>query len=162
MIGYRIYRDLKRGWRVTSPNLEQCGLLKIKYVSLDELCRADEYWQGCHAALVEASPQTRENVATVLLDYLRRELAIDVDYLTHEFQERLLQQSSQRLRQPWAVDEQERPELATSVFPRARQATRTPLLLLPLGPERLRPVLEPEGGPARVREARSQAQRQGP
>ena len=121
VIGYRIYRDLKRGWRVTSPNLEQCGLLKIRYVSLDELCRADEYWQGCHAALVQASPQTRENVATVLLDYLRRELAIDVDYLTQEFHEKLLQQSSQRLRQPWAVDEQEQAELATSVFPRARK-----------------------------------------
>jgi len=85
VIGYRIYRDLKRGWRVTSPNLEQCGLLKIKYVSLGDLCRADEFWQGCHASLVSASPQTRENIATVLLDYLRRELAIDVDYLTCEF-----------------------------------------------------------------------------
>ena len=117
VIGYRIYRDLKRGWRVTSPNLEQCGLLKIKYVSLDELCRADEYWQGCHAALVQASPQTRENVATVLLDYLRRELAIDVDYLTQEFHERLLQQSSQRLRQPWAVDEQEQARARHVGFP---------------------------------------------
>jgi hypothetical protein len=121
VIGYRIYRDLKRGWRVTSPNLEQCGLLKIKYVSLGDLCRADEFWQGCHASLVSASPQTRETIATVLLDYLRRELAIDVDYLTYEFHERLIQQGSQRLRQPWAVDEQEKPELATSVFPRACQ-----------------------------------------
>ena len=65
-------------------------------------------------ALVQASDQTRESIATVLLDYLRRELAIDVEYLTHEFHEKLIQQSSQRLRQPWAVDEQERPELATS------------------------------------------------
>jgi hypothetical protein len=24
-LGYRIYRDLKRCWRITSPNLEQCG-----------------------------------------------------------------------------------------------------------------------------------------
>jgi hypothetical protein len=47
VLGYRIYRDLRRGWRVTSPNLEQCGLLKIRYVSLDELCRADGFWQGC-------------------------------------------------------------------------------------------------------------------
>ena len=31
VIGYRLYRDLKRGWRVTSPNLEQCGLLEIRY-----------------------------------------------------------------------------------------------------------------------------------
>jgi hypothetical protein len=31
VLGYRLYRDLKRGWRVTSPNLEQCGLLEICY-----------------------------------------------------------------------------------------------------------------------------------
>ena len=121
VIGYRIYRDLKRGWRITSPNLEQCGLLKIRYVSLDELCRADEYWQRSHLALVSATPKSRERIATALLDYLRRELAIDVDYLTSEFHERLQQQSSQRLRAPWAVDEQEKPELAAAVFPRGRQ-----------------------------------------
>jgi hypothetical protein len=79
VLGYRLYRDLKRGWRVTSPNLEQCGLLRIDYPSLDELCRADEFWQGRHPALLMASPQTRERIARVLLDYLRRELAIDVD-----------------------------------------------------------------------------------
>src|SRR6185437_2970652 len=36
VLGYRLYRDLKRGWRVTSPNLEQCGLLEIRYPALDE------------------------------------------------------------------------------------------------------------------------------
>lgn len=33
VIGYRLYHDLRRGWRVTSPNLEQCGLLEINYLS---------------------------------------------------------------------------------------------------------------------------------
>jgi ATP-dependent helicase YprA (DUF1998 family) len=46
VLGYRLYRDLKRGWRVTSPNLEQCGLLEIRYLSLDELCEAGAEWQG--------------------------------------------------------------------------------------------------------------------
>lgn len=40
-LGYRIYRDLKRGWRITSPNLEQCGLLDIEYTSLDDVCSAE-------------------------------------------------------------------------------------------------------------------------
>jgi hypothetical protein len=121
VIGYRLYRDLKRGWRITSPNLEQCGLLRIDYPSLDELCRTESFWQSCHPALVSASPQTREKIARVLLDYLRRELAIDVDYLTMEFHERLQQQSSQHLRWPWAIDEQEKPELSSAVFPRSRK-----------------------------------------
>src|SRR5208282_3296852 len=65
VLGYRLYRDLKRGWRVTSPNLEQCGLLKIDYPSLDELGQAEDRWQGCHVALVMAAPKTRERIARV-------------------------------------------------------------------------------------------------
>lgn len=121
VLGYRLYRDQKRGWRITSPNLEQCGLLKIEYPSLMELCQSEDFWSGTHAALTGATPETREQISRALLDYLRRELAIDVDYLTTEFFERLQQQSSQRLREPWSIDEQERPEIASVVFPRGRR-----------------------------------------
>src|SRR5262249_30022873 len=44
VVGYRLYRDLERGWRITMPNLEQCGLLQIEYQSLDEVCAAEEMW----------------------------------------------------------------------------------------------------------------------
>ena len=102
VLGYRLYRDLKRGWRVTSPNLEQCGLLEIQYLSLDEVCAAEDVWQGTHPALAVASRRRPgETIATVLLDFMRRELAIKVDYLTHELQERIqLSSSQQRLDRP--------------------------------------------------------------
>ncbi len=119
VLGYRIYRDLRRGWRITSPNLEQCGLLEIEYESLDELCSSEDVWANYHPALAQASPETRQRVAKVLLDYLRRELAIKVDYLDASYQERIQQQSSQRLIDPWAIDEDERMEHATVVFPRS-------------------------------------------
>ncbi len=121
VLGYRLYRDQKRGWRITSPNLEQCGLLRIEYPSLDELCRADKSWQESHPALASASPERREKICRVLLDFMRRDLAIDVDYLKSDFYERLQQQSSQRLRAPWAIDEQEKQEYAAAVFPRSRR-----------------------------------------
>src|SRR5207237_4808740 len=44
VLGYRLYRDLERGWRITAPNLEQCGLLAIEYMPLDELCEAEGAW----------------------------------------------------------------------------------------------------------------------
>ncbi len=121
VLAYRLYRDLRRGWRIASPNLEQCGLLQIHYPSLAELCASDKHWANTHGALATASPAAREVVAHVLLDFMRRELAIDVDFLTAEFFERLQQQSAQRLREPWAIDEQERGEFAGTVFPRARR-----------------------------------------
>jgi hypothetical protein len=117
VIGYRIYRDLKRGWRVAAPNLEQCGLLEIRYESLDELCKTDQYWQGKHQALVTASPETRKRISKVLLDFMRRELCIKIDYLDQFIQERIKQESSQHLKDPWAIDEDERLDYASTLFP---------------------------------------------
>jgi len=121
VLGYRIYRDLKRGWRVTAPNLEQCGLLEIKYLSLDEVCTAEDVWQDAHPALANATPEKRMEVAKTLLDYMRRELAIRVDSLTTLTQERIRQQSAQRLIAPWAIDEKETMETATTLYPRSRR-----------------------------------------
>jgi ATP-dependent helicase YprA (DUF1998 family) len=120
VIGYRLYRDLRRGWRVTSPNLEQCGLLEIGYLSLEELCEADDVWKNSHPALVNSSPELRIRVSKVLLDYMRRELAIMVDYLNPQTQESIQQRSSQRLRSPWGLDENERLEHSAIVYPRSR------------------------------------------
>ena len=119
VLGYRLYRDLKRGWRITSPNLEQCGLLQIKYLSLEDLRQDENVWQNCHPALSTATPATREQISKVLLDYMRRELVIKVDYLDQEFQERIQQLSNQRLVAPWALDENESKVHAAILFPRS-------------------------------------------
>ncbi|RMH21644.1 MAG: DEAD/DEAH box helicase [Acidobacteria bacterium] len=121
VIGYRLYRDQQRGWRITSPNLEQCGLVEVGYQSLDELCEDVEIWQGCHEALLTASPETRQTIARTLLDFMRRELALKVDYLDPLYQERLIQRSFQRLREPWAIDENESLERSVRLFPRQRE-----------------------------------------
>ncbi len=121
-LGYRIYRDLKRGWRITSPNLEQCGLLDIEYTSLDEVCAAEDLWQAGHPALVRANIEIRLQVCQVLLDFMRRELAIKVDYLNPNFQESMKQLSSQRLSPPWAIDESEKLDHASVLYPRSRQS----------------------------------------
>jgi ATP-dependent helicase YprA (DUF1998 family)/serine/threonine protein kinase len=118
VLGYRLYRDLRRGWRITSPNLEQCGLLQIVYRSLDEVCAAEDLWQACHPALVTASPTTRQQIAKVLLDYMRRELAIRVDYLNPRYQETIQQQSNQHLMAPWSLDDKETLDHAAVLYPR--------------------------------------------
>lgn len=123
VLGYRLYRDLERGWRITAPNLEQSGLLKISYESLDELCAADDVWQDMHPALVTAAPETREKVSKVLLDDMRRRLAIKVDYLDLSYWDRIVRRSSQNLIPPWAIDETEidKPAYASVVFPRPQR-----------------------------------------
>lgn len=120
IIGYRIYRDLKRGWRITSPNLEQCGLLRIDYVALNDLCRSEDIWKDKHLALASAPPENRAWICKVLLDYMRRELAIKVTYLDKASQESIKQLSSQQLISPWAFDEGETLEHSSILFPRRK------------------------------------------
>ncbi len=123
VLGYRLYRDLERGWRITAPNLEQCGLLEIRYASLDELCASEDVWAGRHAVLASATPKERERVSKVLLDLMRRELAIRVDYLAGTWQEGLKQRSSQYLVEPWAIDEEEELVHAGVLYPKPRRRT---------------------------------------
>ncbi len=109
VIEYRLYVDLKRGWRVTMPNLEQVGLLKVEYIGLDQLAAAEQIWSS-DPHLQAAPPAVREELMAILLDEFRRVLAIDVDcFSTYGF-EQLQRVSRQRLNSQWQIGEHERPE----------------------------------------------------
>lgn len=118
VLGYRLYHDLRRGWRVTMPNLEQVGLLRIDYESVDELAAADDEWRGVHATLATASAATREDVCRVLLDDLRRNLAVHVSWLDADEQQSIKDQSYQRLADRWAIDPGEQLVAAAIAYPR--------------------------------------------
>lgn len=107
ILSYFLYRDLERGWRVTSPNLEQCGLLEFDYLGIDELCNDQKYWEdkNAHSAIVMATPEQRKNVIRILLDHLRRSLAVKEDSLNSNYQDRICEQTRQRLRDPWVVED---------------------------------------------------------
>ena len=115
--GYRLYLDLERGWRVTMPNLEQTGLLRIKYRDLPEVAADVEAWDGCHVALREDDPVHREEIAAALLDELRRNLAIDVEYLSDDGFDQVRRLSAQHLKEPWSLPERELPPMAGVAFP---------------------------------------------
>jgi len=106
-IEYRIYEDLRRGWRVVQPNLEQCGLLRIDYDGLEDLCRDPAAWTG-HPLLQDATPAQRLFVARAFLDHLRRALVLDAECLDPEVQNRIRRQVTQALKEPWTFDEDER------------------------------------------------------
>jgi hypothetical protein len=63
VVGYLGYNDLRRGWRVTSPNLEQVRLLHIEYESLEELCTSGDVREKKHEYLKHATSQQRMLVA---------------------------------------------------------------------------------------------------
>ena len=126
VLSYYLYRDLERGWRVTSPNLEQCGLLRFDYLDLGELAADQDFWQephkneSAHGALIAASPEQRENIIRVLLDHLRRSLAIKEDSLDPNYQDRTSEQSRQRLCDPWVIEDSRDMVRAGVAWPRSR------------------------------------------
>ena len=42
---FRALADLRRSWRIVLPNLEQCALLDIDYLYLDEVAGNDDFWK---------------------------------------------------------------------------------------------------------------------
>lgn len=122
VLAYRLYADLQRGWRVTMPNLEQVGLLRVGYVDLPDIAEDDSSWEGTHHALRDAAPGLREELGRIVLDELRRVLAIDVDALTPEGFDKLKERSRRQLVGPWALGDNEPEPRAGTAFARSGKA----------------------------------------
>ena len=141
VIEYFLYRDLERGWRVTAPNLEDCGLLRFEYEGLggeEGLLGETELWESgfsvqegrgsrrfveAPAALRLAPAEAREEILRTLLDVLRRALAVKVDVLDPRKQHDLVERTKPRLLEGtvWYLDDER--ELTGSVvaWPRPRR-----------------------------------------
>jgi superfamily II DNA/RNA helicase/very-short-patch-repair endonuclease len=120
VIGYRLFQDLRRGWRLTQPNLEQTGLLEIHYPDLSELCSDSTFWQDKHPYLIGAEPHERELICKTLLDFMRRGLAIKATWLEETIQEQIRSRAYNYLKLPWAFDDRERLRPGTWCLIRSR------------------------------------------
>ena len=106
VVEYRVLRDLQRGWRVTLPNLEQTGLLVVDYPLLAPIAAAHDLWQDL-GPLRDVEDTMRVELMRVLLDELRRVLAIDAEAFTPDFVDRLRSESRDQLTGLWALSETE-------------------------------------------------------
>jgi ATP-dependent helicase YprA (DUF1998 family) len=153
VIDYHLYRDLQRGWRVTAPNLEDCGLLHFEYEGLggsEGLFAEGALWssgftvkdrEGEHfveapAAVRECPPETREEVARTLLDVMRRALVVKVDVLDPQKQLDLVEQTKPRLLEDtvWYLNEARELTKGEVAYPRPkRQQDRSGFFLSSYG-----------------------------
>ena len=125
VLGYRLYYDLRRGWRIMTPNLEQLGLLRIDYLYLDELCSDDKYWVKAHPLLAHAKPEIRLAVCRRLLDEMRRALCIKTTYLDRYKQEQIKNASFTDLKEPWGLSEDDKLYEGCYMFPEPRPPFET-------------------------------------
>jgi len=108
LIEYRLYEDLRRGWRVVQPNLEQCGLLRMDYEGLVELAGRASAWQGV-IVMDTLDAERRAALLRTLLDEMRRQSTIDVACLSRgTAQDELKRRAREYLGEQWAFDDEER------------------------------------------------------
>ena len=115
VLEYRLLVDLRKGWRLTNPNLEQLRLLEIDYAELVNCAEDQADWQQRHPLLAQASSEERFLILHRLLEELRERLAIDCDALgLEEFERR--RKACFDLEEVWAIRADEQPELARTVI----------------------------------------------
>ncbi|MFN7899492.1 MAG: DEAD/DEAH box helicase [Synechococcaceae cyanobacterium] len=115
VLEYRLLVDLRKGWRLTNPNLEQLRLLEIDYAQLVNCAEDQADWQQRHPLLAQASHEERFLILHRLLEELRERLAIDCDALgLEEFERR--RKACFDLEEVWAIRADEQPELARTVL----------------------------------------------
>lgn len=115
VLEYRLLVDLRKGWRLTNPNLEQLRLLEIDYAELVNCAEDQADWQQRHPLLAQASSEERFLILHRLLEELRERLAIDCDALgLEEFERR--RKACFDLEEVWAIRADEQPELARTVL----------------------------------------------
>ncbi len=119
VVAFQLYVDLESGWRVTMPNLERTGLLRIDYEDLDWLATKEDRWERTHRALRDAAPGRRAEIMRALLDEMRRHLAIDVQYFRDDF-DSLRRASEERLVDPWVLSRGDEPKVGTAYPQKAR------------------------------------------
>ena len=102
-LSYRLFYDLKRGWRVTLPNLEQCGLLRIDYKYLKDTCEYEDHWQDT-PLIKDLNIEERIDFLTQTLDYFRKNYAISHSLLEQNEISRISNIIREEIKPEWGLD----------------------------------------------------------
>lgn len=112
VLGYRLVRDLRRGWRFNNPNLDQLQLLRIDYAALSDFCADDSLFEDRHSVLRSMGSAAREALARLVFDEMRRSLCLESRYLDPAEQDKARTAAFGYLNERWAFAPDE--ALATS------------------------------------------------
>jgi superfamily II DNA/RNA helicase len=108
-IFYKIIHDLRRSWRVVLPNLEQCGLLSIKYKFLTEAVQDASLWKQ-NELLDVMSATEREEFLFQIFEFFRKAYALSFSMLEPAAINKNTAIIKEKLKQPWTIDEADKIE----------------------------------------------------
>lgn len=107
VLAYRVWTDLRRGWRYTSPNLSGLGLMEFRFVGLDDVAED----AGAFAAILPDGclPDVDQRLGLIhaLLSAFVEGQAVDTEALDLSILDSIGESSRKLLRAPWSLDKQE-------------------------------------------------------
>ena len=112
IIGYRLLRDLRRGWRFNNPNLDQLNLLSIRYRGLEEFCSEESMFNNAGSVLGKLEPYSRAALYQLIFDEMRRGLCLESRYLDAVEQDKARNNAFAYLNERWAFAPDEMLETA--------------------------------------------------
>ena len=127
VLGYRLLRDLRKGWRFNNPNLSQLKLVEIDYRGLADLASrepiyaADKQPQNLSPAAMQGwsllrslRPPGREALGRLIFGAMLRDLCVESDYLDPARQDSARAAISSYLTERWGFGADEK--LATTKY----------------------------------------------
>lgn len=114
ILGYRLLRDLRKGWRFNNPNLDQLKLLRIDYQALADFGGDEATFAKRHSVLQRIGAGGREAFAHFVFDEMRKNLCLESRYLDSAEQDKAKNSAYSYLNERWVFAHDEK--LATSRF----------------------------------------------
>jgi superfamily II DNA/RNA helicase len=114
----RIIYDLRRGWRYTTPNLEQCALLNIEYLTLNQLASDSEVWKDIFL-FNQLNLEERKEILNQIIAYFRTSYALDHRKLEESKRAELANEIKDTLdtNSNWCLDENEKIQAPITLIP---------------------------------------------
>lgn len=113
VLTHRVWTDLRRGWRFTNPSLGVLKLIRVDYAGLDDLVADDGRMAASSELLGRLTVERRKDVLRQVLDFMVEGLAVDTEALDPTAFDTVAQSSRSLLRDPWAIDRNEKPRERT-------------------------------------------------
>lgn len=108
LLMYRALYDLRRGWRMILPNLEQCALLEIDYKNLKENCESDDSWKLI-PFINNIPSHERLEIIYQTLDFFRKSYALySEEYLIPKTIDEKSKEITEKLNAPWKLGDNEK------------------------------------------------------
>jgi superfamily II DNA/RNA helicase len=100
ILGYRLLRDIRKGWRYNNPSLEALELIKIEYEGLSKYLETDK--EGLLPEISSLPQSKKLDLFMLVFDEMKINLCISSRFLSRVEHDKYRSWSKNTLNEPWA------------------------------------------------------------